>query len=177
MGKTDNSNNQTPDAKKQRADSFLDLWAGLFFSVVACVGWYSHLSNGRLAEAFIMGGDPGPSFFPKITLWMITLGGIGYILKGSRRISDIRLDIVLHEIFKYKAAFLFVISLVLLVMFVPVFGFSITAFLFAFIWLLWLSLNASLPKNAAIIFAAVTSVAICVFLYVVFFYLLNINMK
>lgn len=168
---------ETLDPAQDKMDSSLDLWAGCFFIIVAAVGWYSHLTNEHLATAFIMGEDPGPGFLAKIALWIITAGGIGYLLKGSGSLRGIRIQSIWQSMLQHKISVLYVASIIFLIVLVPVIGFITSAFLFSSFWLFWLSLEAGLERKQSAFFAFYTSITICIFLYVVFFYLLNININ
>lgn len=153
----------------------LDLYVGVFFTLWAIVGWYSFFNNPQLVDPFIMGSDPGPAFFPKIALVLLSIGGVFFSIKGIFEYnSNIQSDL-LHLWITHRRTIVFCMTLIVFVRLIEVLNFSFAGFIFAWGWIYYLAVDAGRETRHAIISSLLVSILITSFLYIVFIYLLDIS--
>lgn len=153
----------------------LDLYVGVVFSLWALVGWYSFFNNPQLADPLIMGTDPGPAFFPKIALSLLTISGIFFSIKGVFQYnSDIQSDL-LHLWMTHRRTLVFGATLIVFIVLIEHLSFSLAGFIFSWGWVYYLAVDAGKEKRSAAISSLLISILITSFLYIIFIYLLNIS--
>lgn len=175
MSKQDENLNSESGVEPEYNGVPLDLYVGVVFTLWAIVGWYSFFNNPQLVDPLIMGTDPGPAFFPKIALSLLTVGGVFFSIKGILQYnSDIQSDL-LHLWLTHRRTLVFGASLVIFIVLIEFISFSFAGFVFAWGWIYYLSVDAGREKRSAVLSSFLISILITSFIYIVFIYFLDIS--
>jgi hypothetical protein len=121
----------------QKTARIIDLLAGGFFLLWACIGWVAFATNGPLRASLGAQADPGPALVPLIVLVILSAGGAFLVAKGGLRHFRQDSGSGLPALTAHILPIGFALTLGTLVLVLPLAGFLFGGVTFTLIWL-WL---------------------------------------